>query len=79
MCALETFNIRQKLFAFIQYANNDKVKVFQDFHEKVELLTKWSSEHGTKNREHNRRWRFRNVWTKYIQNFDQKMNFWWPW
>ena len=40
MCALETFNIRQKLFAFIQYANNDKVKIFQDFHEKVELLTK---------------------------------------
>ena len=54
MYALETFNIRQKLFAFIQYTNIDKVKIYQAFHYKVEPLTKRYSEYGTRSREQRR-------------------------
>ena len=49
-------------------ANIDKFEIIRILHDKVALLTRKYSELETENR---RQRKFRKVWTKYLQNFDQ--------
>ena len=52
--------------------NIEKVEILYVLHDKVTLLRRRRSERGTRNC-HQRM--FRKVWTTYIENVDQKMNF----
>ena len=54
------------------FTNIEKVKILHVLNNKVALLTRKRSERGTRNY---RQIIFRKVWTMYIENVDQKINF----